>query len=223
MSESQQDFGQRVKGALVVKPIVFGNTARYLGKVREADNHTHQWTVYLRSYSNEDMSTYIKKVIFRLHDSYVNFNRIVTKPPYEVSETGWGEFEVIIKIHFVDPAERPVTIYHMLKLFKPGNPHPIITNYLLSEFYDELVFAEPSTMLYELLQSAPPLPPEFTINHETDFEEKREKTLEIINSAKKQMSEEIDYLREKINLVKEGILKYKAVIATKNSSPTKEA
>ena len=34
---------------------------------------------------------------------------VVTKPPYEVTETGWGEFEVIIKIYFNDPQERPVS------------------------------------------------------------------------------------------------------------------
>jgi len=33
---------------------------------------------------------------------------VVLKPPYEVTETGWGEFEVIIKIYFNDPTERPV-------------------------------------------------------------------------------------------------------------------
>jgi len=34
---------------------------------------------------------------------------VVVKPPYEVTETGWGEFEVIIKIFFNDPNEKPVS------------------------------------------------------------------------------------------------------------------
>lgn len=34
---------------------------------------------------------------------------VVLKPPYEVTETGWGEFEIIIKIYFNDPTERPVS------------------------------------------------------------------------------------------------------------------
>jgi hypothetical protein len=34
---------------------------------------------------------------------------VITKPPYEVTETGWGEFEVVIKIYFHDPNERPVS------------------------------------------------------------------------------------------------------------------
>jgi len=36
---------------------------------------------------------------------------VVMQPPYEVTETGWGEFEVIIKIYFHDPTERPVSNY----------------------------------------------------------------------------------------------------------------
>jgi len=32
----------------------------------------------------------------------------VDKPPYEVSKSGWGEFDIQIKIFFVDPAEKPV-------------------------------------------------------------------------------------------------------------------
>ena len=38
------------------------------------------------------------------------YTTVVTRPPYEVTETGWGEFEIAIKIHFYDPNERPVSI-----------------------------------------------------------------------------------------------------------------
>lgn len=36
-----------------MKPIVFGNVARYFGKKREEDGHTHQWSVYVKPYRNE--------------------------------------------------------------------------------------------------------------------------------------------------------------------------
>ena len=98
------------QGLVIVKPIVFGNIARYFGKKREEDGHTHQWTVYVKPYANEDMSAYVKKIHFKLHESYANPNRIITKPPYELTETGWGEFEIVIKIYFHDPNERPVSI-----------------------------------------------------------------------------------------------------------------
>ena len=109
---------QRVKGVTLVKPVVFGNVSKQFGKKRDNDGHTHEWTVYFKPYDNEDMSQYIKKVHFKLHESYANPNRVVSKPPYEVSETGWGEFEVQVKIHFNDAAnEKPLIFYHVLKLF----------------------------------------------------------------------------------------------------------
>ena len=79
------------------------------------------------------MSAYVKKVNFKLHDSYANANRTLTKPPYEVTETGWGEFEIVIKIYFQDPSERPVTIYHILKLFQTGES--ILDHYTLYVIY----------------------------------------------------------------------------------------
>lgn len=88
---------------------MYGNISRYFGKKREEDGHTHQWTVYVKPYNNEDMSAYVKKVQFKLHESYANQTRIVMKQPYEVTETGWGEFEIIIKIFFHCPNEKPVS------------------------------------------------------------------------------------------------------------------
>lgn len=62
------------------------------------------------------MSAYVKKIHFKLHESYTNQNRIVVKPPYEISETGWGEFEIVIKIHFHDPNERPVSLSYYIAI-----------------------------------------------------------------------------------------------------------
>ena len=41
------------QGVTIVKGIIYGNVARYFGKKREEDGHTHQWTVYLKPYDNE--------------------------------------------------------------------------------------------------------------------------------------------------------------------------
>jgi len=73
------------------------------------------------------MSSYIKKVQFRLHESYPNpirgvlckftgdclnfIHLVLTIPPFEVHETGWGEFEIQIKIFFTDTTEKPVCCY----------------------------------------------------------------------------------------------------------------
>lgn len=105
------------------------------------------------------MSIYVKKVHFKLHESYANPNRIITKPPYEVTETGWGEFEVVIKIYFHDTNERCITLYHILKLFQS----PIIEGELnlttsidskkglVSESYEEIVFQEPTQLMQHYL------------------------------------------------------------------------
>lgn len=48
---------------------------------------------------------------------FINLFVVVSKPPFEVTETGWGEFEVIIKIYFSDPNERPVSDASVLITF----------------------------------------------------------------------------------------------------------
>ena len=52
------------------------------------------------------ISAYIPVCMCVIH--YNIFHSVIVKPPYEVTETGWGEFEVVIKIFFNDPNERPV-------------------------------------------------------------------------------------------------------------------
>ena len=166
------------------------------------------------------MSVYVKKVQFKLHESYANSVRgkhysrasspelwfnccssfvvyffldasflkvvsfwififfvyvnfivfwsisVINKPPYEVTETGWGEFEVVIKIYFNDVNERPVrmattnkcmhtnlemnttyfyswlyqiTVYHLLKLFQNDPDIMMGKKSLVVEHYDEMV------------------------------------------------------------------------------------
>ncbi|XP_046964938.1 YEATS domain-containing protein 4 [Nymphalis io] len=214
------DSGGRVKGLVIVKPIVYGNIARYFGKKREEDGHTHQWTVYVKPYANEDMSTYIKKVHFKLHESYANPNRIVTKPPYELTETGWGEFEIVIKIYFHDPNERPVTLYHILKLFQSpvSEGTPPVGRALVSESYEEIVFQEPTQLMQHLLNNVKPIT-NGQWTHDTNFEEKKEKTLERVISAQTKVRGEISDLKEKLQLAKETISKFKDEIAKLQNNP----
>lgn len=171
------------QGLTIIKPIVYGNVARSFGKKREEDGHTHQWNVYIKPFYNEDMSAYVKKVHFKLHESYANPNRILTKPPYEVTETGWGEFEVVIKLYFHDPTERPVTLYHILKLFQSPIvesadgvinpavqlPHMDSKKGLVSESYEEMVFQEPTQLMQHCLNSVQPLM-QGAYLHDTDCE-----------------------------------------------------
>ncbi|XP_071945679.1 YEATS domain-containing protein 4-like [Antedon mediterranea] len=202
------DVGGRVKGVTIVKPVVYGNVARYFGKKRDEDGHTHSWTVYIKPVKNEDMSTYIKKIQFKLHESYASPIRVVTKPPYEITETGWGEFEIGIKLFFIDQNERPVTLYHFLKLFQT-DPNVIAGgNTVVSEHYDEIIFQDPTAMIQQLLTSSRAL----TLGahkHETDFVELESKTLNTLQSARKKIRSDISELNEQLKKSKEAITKFK--------------
>jgi hypothetical protein len=59
----------------------------------------------VRGLECEDLSYFIRKVVFQLHPSFTNPVRVVDHPPFEVTETGWGEFEVAIRIYFQDQSE----------------------------------------------------------------------------------------------------------------------
>lgn len=203
LTEWGPDSGGRQKGVTIVKPIVYGNISRALAEPLP-NNHTHSWSCYLKPYKNEEMN-YIKKVSFKLHESYgPQAERVVTIPPYKVEETGWGEFEVIIRIYFHDPNERSVTIYHHLRLFNhdPNNPTQvpqIVKNKtVVSEHYDEIVFQDPSLMMSQMLNAPPKRFTDEPYRHEVDFEAKKHKTSLDIDSSKKKVRTEIEVLKSRL-------------------------
>ena len=51
---------------------------------------------------NEDLSPLVKKVVFQLHHSFQEPVREILQQPFELTETGWGEFEITATVHFVD-------------------------------------------------------------------------------------------------------------------------
>uniref|UniRef100_A0A670JVA3 YEATS domain-containing protein n=1 Tax=Podarcis muralis TaxID=64176 RepID=A0A670JVA3_PODMU len=117
MAEFGPDSGGRVKDVTIVKPIIYGNVARYFGTKREEDGHTHQWTVYVKPYRNEDI---------------------------------------------------PVTLYHLLKLFQSDTNAILGKKTVVSEFYDEMIFQDPTAMMQQLLTTSRQL----TLGahkHETEF------------------------------------------------------
>ncbi|OSD04575.1 yeats family protein [Trametes coccinea BRFM310] len=172
----------RVRGVEIHRPIIYGNTAVVLTqKEREAlptPDHTHRWTVAVRSAASapdsdivggaDDLSYFIKRVTFKLHDTYPNPNRNVDKPPFEVSETGWGEFEITIRITFVqESGEKAITFYHHLKLHPwtaTGEPEipPLEEAAKMGPVhswqYDEIVFHDPFQSFLNILTAHPPTP-----------------------------------------------------------------
>ncbi|ORM39917.1 Protein AF-9 -like protein [Babesia sp. Xinjiang] len=123
---------------------------------------THRWTCLLRSPTNENMTHYIKKVQFDLDPSFINprrgnsyqmpFNNdaVLTTMPYEVTEVGWGEFYIGVKIYFVDESIEPVQLQHLLVL-NPSDSSVSNPTTATNETFDEIIFNEPSSWFYKQL------------------------------------------------------------------------
>lgn len=67
-------------------------------KSESGAEHTHRWVVYVRSPNNDDLTTIVSKVVFHLHSSFADPDREALGPVFEVSEHGWGEFELKIEV-----------------------------------------------------------------------------------------------------------------------------
>lgn len=126
-------------------------------------DHTHQWSIFVKGIDGEDISYWLKKVQFKLHETYTNNLRGIESPPFEVTETGWGEFEVQIKLYFVPEAnEKPAILWHQLKLHPYGpdaEAQRERKDDIVSQSYEEVVFNEPFEPFYDILTSGPPPPP----------------------------------------------------------------
>ena len=147
-------------------PFSFGNIAFQIGKARTGNSteHSHRWMVFFRGAHNQDLSFAIEKVVFHLHQSFAEPIRVVTAPPFQVTETGWGSFDIQIKVYF-HPAlgvPGPLHLTHLLKLFHETQGVPP-DRPVVSEHYDEVVFNNPSEEVKAIFRGrsegdAPPYP-----------------------------------------------------------------
>lgn len=144
------------------KGFVVGTLAFWLGK-RAEDNKSHEWTVHVRSANgDEDAGLWIKRVVFQLHPTLQPPTRVIDHPPFEVTESGWGEFEIHMQIYVHDCNEKPIEVSHILKLYPDGDQSQQLnpSKPVVAERYDEIVFNDPSDALRARLEtsSIPPSP-----------------------------------------------------------------
>eukprot|EP01097_Dermamoeba_algensis_P007987 TRINITY_DN516_c0_g2_i1.p1 TRINITY_DN516_c0_g2~~TRINITY_DN516_c0_g2_i1.p1 ORF type:complete len:259 (-),score=66.96 TRINITY_DN516_c0_g2_i1:660-1400(-) len=190
---------KRVRGTVITKPIVYGTIAFWLGGKKTEEGHTHKWTVFLRSPQNEDYSSFIKKVVFCLHPSFVPPKRPVEKPPYELSVTGWGEFDINIKI-YLDCQEKPIDLFHPLKLYPPEGMNSSVKKPVVTETYDELVFVDPLESLHKKLSTPQKfLPPNPLAEHYTKYSDAAD--LKKIQEAHAVVKSELRKLNERMELL----------------------
>ncbi|KAL7531773.1 hypothetical protein ACHAXR_004229 [Thalassiosira sp. AJA248-18] len=152
----------RIQNTTTCLPIAYGSIAFYLGKKAD-EYHTHRWTLYVRSPDNDnnfDLSKAISKVVFQLHPSFPQPTRELTEPPFEVTETGWGEFEASIRIVWREEAdERSTILTHGIRLYPNKAPataadpsaYMNTTVPVVAEKYDEVVFTNPKAGFHRSL------------------------------------------------------------------------
>lgn len=207
---------KRIRTLSICRPIIYGNTAVPFGDVRPAEAdplHSHHWTVFVRGPQGEDISYFIKKVVFKLHDTYNNPTRTIEEPPFEVTETGWGEFEIGIKIFFISEAnEKNINLYHHLKLHPyPGlKPSDVVTgsndedtgqdeNGVVSSIqYDEIVFNEPTEQLFQIMTKKPGNILPKTKNESIFSKETEAEEIQRFDNGIKTVNLEIEKLRKQI-------------------------
>lgn len=175
--------GKRVKGVQIHRPFIYGTTAR---PFNETDNprpphvpsdHTHSWQVFVKGVEDVDVFYWLRRVQFKLHESIPNHLRTCDaeqiqrdnegKPPskrqkgFVVNETGWGEFEITIKLYYDSKSgEKPQTLYHHLRLHPYGRTEEEReamrnngTGEVLAWTYEEQLFNEPFEEFYKTLTS----------------------------------------------------------------------
>ncbi|WOL01269.1 transcription initiation factor TFIID subunit 14b-like isoform X2 [Canna indica] len=149
-------FTRRLKDVEISFPIVHGTIAFWLGK-KASEYNSHKWTVYVRGATNEDLGIIVKRAVFQLHPSFNNPTRVVESAPFELSESGWGEFEIAITLFFhSDACEKQLDLYHNLKLFPEEDAGPQSTKKpVVTETYDEIVFSEPTEAFFARVQNHP--------------------------------------------------------------------
>ena len=64
----------------------------------------------------------------------------VTSPPFAVTETGWGAFDIQITITMKDPAVPPIYLIHKLRLYPADNSPLSLDKPVVDDHYDEIVF-----------------------------------------------------------------------------------
>ncbi|KAK6946363.1 YEATS protein [Dillenia turbinata] len=101
---------KKLKDVEISVPIVYDNMAFWLGK-KVSGYLSHKWTVHVGGATSEDLVVVIKHAIFQLHLSFNNPTRVVESPPFELSESGWGEFEIAITLYFhSDVCDKPLNL-----------------------------------------------------------------------------------------------------------------
>ncbi|TBU12116.1 YEATS-like protein [Hamiltosporidium tvaerminnensis] len=137
---------KRVENVNLTKKITIVSSSIPLTPEEQLENTpaTHKWTIYIKSPTDTPLD-YISTVTYKLHDTFIT-PLVETKYPFVLTETGWGEFNINVRISFIDINEKPISLNHFLKLYNE-NGESGCTN----ETHDEIIFRSPCNDLYRSL------------------------------------------------------------------------
>lgn len=138
-----------------------------------------------------------------------------------MTEFGWGEFEIGIKIYFVDASERPVELFHLLKLFPLDGSAQVKKKPVVAEQYDEIVFHEPTENFYNKLKryELPPgsgirISPHPNVTY-TSISLNQTSEAEQILVAKNKVRQEIQKLKEQYDEAEEEVQRIRGELQEK--------
>ena len=135
-----------INDLVIEKQVVVGHLARRLAKTSEAK--THHWEIFLYSPTGEDLTKWVDKCVFHLHESFQPPERTLYREPYIVSEDGWGEFEAQIEIF--PKSSISFNLIHVITFPAKTSPKPAV----IVSRQEVVVFRNPPPVLYEGLTAA---------------------------------------------------------------------
>ncbi|KAL9697388.1 hypothetical protein quinque_000829 [Culex quinquefasciatus] len=71
------------------------------------EGYTHDWELFVRGPDGTDISHFVDKVVFNLHDSFPKPKRVVKEPPYAVKEAGYAGFILPVEVYFKNKGDEP--------------------------------------------------------------------------------------------------------------------
>jgi len=104
---SSEGFAQRIQKISVQNDVSMSRRSGY-----------YNWKVYL--VAHRDTLLKIKEVIYTLHPTFTNpvqkIKASTRNRNFSYNASGWGEFDIKVKIVFIDTRRRPLYLIHHLNL-----------------------------------------------------------------------------------------------------------
>ena len=100
-----------------------------------ADQSKYRWVAFVKSQDDDDLSKYVQSVKFHLHHSFENPMVVVSKYPFALQLSGWGEFTIKMELNLRPPFHGSVIFLNHYLKFHPKDTSKKI---YLTKKYDEI-------------------------------------------------------------------------------------